>query len=37
VEAVEQLARAFHPDSFVRGGSRATPAYFAEEACTCAR
>jgi cobalamin transport system substrate-binding protein len=37
VEAVEQLARAFQPDSFTRGGSRATPAYFAEEACTCAR
>jgi iron complex transport system substrate-binding protein len=37
VDAVEQLARAFHPDSFARDGSRATPAYFAEEACTCAR
>ena len=30
------LVRAFHPDSFTRGGSRATPAYFAKEACTCA-
>ena len=37
VEAVEQLARAFHPDSIARGGSPATPAQFAEEACTCAR
>jgi iron complex transport system substrate-binding protein len=37
VDAVEQLARAFHPDSFASGGSRATPAYLAEEACTCAR
>src|SRR5467141_2898197 len=37
VDAVEQLARAFHPDSFTRGGSPATPAYFAEEACACAR
>src|SRR6266699_6355220 len=27
VDAVEQLARAFHPDSFARGGSPATPAY----------
>jgi cobalamin transport system substrate-binding protein len=37
VDAIEQLARAFHPDSFARGGSRATPAYLAEEACSCAR
>jgi len=37
VEAVEQLARAFHPDSFARGGSPASRAQFAEEACTCAR
>jgi len=37
VDAVEQLARAFHPDSFARGGSPATPAYFAVEACACAR
>jgi iron complex transport system substrate-binding protein len=37
VDAVEQLARAFHPDSFTRGESRATPAHFAKEACACAR
>jgi iron complex transport system substrate-binding protein len=37
VDAVEQLARAFHPDSFAHGGPRATPAYLAEEACACAR
>ncbi len=37
VDAIEQLARAFHPDSFARGGSRETPAHLAEEACTCAR
>jgi iron complex transport system substrate-binding protein len=37
VDAVEQLARAFHPNSFVRAELRATPAHLAEEACTCAR
>jgi iron complex transport system substrate-binding protein len=37
VDAVEQLARAFHPDSFTHGGSLTTPEYLAEEACICAR
>jgi iron complex transport system substrate-binding protein len=35
VDAVEQLARALHPDSFARDGAPA--AYLAEEGCACAR
>jgi iron complex transport system substrate-binding protein len=37
VDAVEQLAHALHPDSFARGGSPASTAHVAEEACACAR
>ncbi len=36
VDAVEQLARALHPDSFARGGSPAKAAHITEEACACA-
>jgi iron complex transport system substrate-binding protein len=37
VDAVEQLARARHPDSFVHTESPTTAAYLAEEDCACAR
>jgi iron complex transport system substrate-binding protein len=37
VDAVEQLARALHPESFAHGEFPAAPAYLAEEVCACAR
>jgi iron complex transport system substrate-binding protein len=37
VDAVEQLARALHPDSFARDGAPVASAYLAEEVCACAR
>jgi len=38
VDAIEQLARAFHSDAFASGHGRiALPARLIEEACTCAR
>jgi iron complex transport system substrate-binding protein len=37
VDAVEQLARALHPESFARDGAPVAPAYLAEEVCACAR
>ena len=37
VDAVEQLARALHPDSFARDGLPTASAYLAKEVCACAR
>jgi cobalamin transport system substrate-binding protein len=37
VDAVEQLARALHPDSFSNGEIRGDDTHILEEACACAR
>jgi iron complex transport system substrate-binding protein len=37
VDAVEELARALHPDLLARDGAPAADAYLAEEVCACAR
>ena len=37
VDAVEQLARALHPESFARSELSTAPAYLGEEVCSCAR
>jgi iron complex transport system substrate-binding protein len=37
LDAVEQLARALHPDSFAHSELPTAPGYFGEEVCACAR
>ena len=37
VDAVEQLARTLHPDSFAHSELSTAPGYFGEEVCACAR
>lgn len=37
LDAIEQMARALHPEAFPASGAAPAPAHFAEEACACAR